>query len=182
MLNFYRRFLPHLSETLKPLYALLSGKINNKTKITFSETDTSTFESSKQILEQACLLAFPTHNALTQIITDASNFAAGAVLQQTVSRITKPLAFFSKNFTPAQQKYSAFDRELLAIVLALKHFRYFIEGREFEIITDHKPLTHIFTANMPNATPFQSRQSRIFRISPATLNTSLAPKTSWPTA
>src|SRR5699024_2656196 len=41
----------------------------------------------------------------------------------------------------AQRKYSAFDRELLAIYLAIQHYRYMLEGRDFIIFTDHKPLT-----------------------------------------
>ena len=158
MLNFYRRFLPHVSELLKPLYALLTGKVTSRKTITLSDVEIQAFEASKTCLSNACMLAFPTLNADTQIISDASNAAAGAVLQQTVNGITKPLAFFSKNFTSAQQKYSTFDRELLAIVLAIKHFKYFVEGRDFEILTDHKPLTNIFSAEMKNATPFQTRQ------------------------
>lgn len=42
---------------------------------------------------------------------------------------------------PHERKYSAFDRELLAIYAAIKHFRYFVEGRQFIVFTDHKPLT-----------------------------------------
>jgi cleavage and polyadenylation specificity factor subunit 1 len=41
----------------------------------------------------------------------------------------------------AQQKYSAFDRELLACYLSVRHFRWMLEGRSFFISTDHKPLT-----------------------------------------
>ncbi len=36
--------------------------------------------------------------------------------------------------------YSAFDRELLAVVAAIHHFRYMLEGRSFVSFTDHKPL------------------------------------------
>lgn len=48
--------------------------------------------------------------------------------------------FFSKKLSPAQQKYSAFDRELLAIYRAIRHFRHMIEGHQFTIFTDHTPL------------------------------------------
>ena len=146
MLNFYRQFLPHIAETLKPLHALLSGKVSKYKPITFSKTENEAFENSKSALVNACSLAFPVHNARTQIVTDASLHSAGATLQQVSDGIVKPLAFFSKNFSPAQQNYSTFDRELLAIVLAIKHFRYFVEGRQFEVLTDHKPLTYIMNA------------------------------------
>jgi hypothetical protein len=51
----------------------------------------------------------------------------------------QPLAFFSKKLNPAQQKYSAKDRELLAIHEAVKHFRHMLEARHFIIFIDHKP-------------------------------------------
>ena len=46
-----------------------------------------------------------------------------------------------KKLQPAETRYSTFVRELLAIYLAIKHFRHFIVGREFCVLTDHKPLT-----------------------------------------
>ncbi len=53
----------------------------------------------------------------------------------------RPISFFSKAMKPAERRYSTFDRELLAIYLAIKHFRHFVEGRLFHILTDHKPIT-----------------------------------------
>lgn len=49
--------------------------------------------------------------------------------------VIQQLAFFSKKLSPAEQKYSAFDRELLAIYAAIKNFLYFIKGRDFTIFT-----------------------------------------------
>ena len=48
---------------------------------------------------------------------------------------------FSLKLSVAEQKYSAFDRELLAAYSSLQHFRFLLEGRKFTIFTDHKPLT-----------------------------------------
>jgi hypothetical protein len=50
------------------------------------------------------------------------------------------LGFFSAQLDKVQANYSAFDRELLAVVVAIKHFRYMLEGRSFIVFTDHKPL------------------------------------------
>jgi hypothetical protein len=77
------------------------------------------------------------------LATDASSSHVGAVLQQAESKAWKLLAFFSKKLSPTQQRYSnsTFDRELSAICLAIKHFRFLLEGRQFYVITDHKPLT-----------------------------------------
>ena len=52
--------------------------------------------------------------------------------------------FFSSHLRPPERKYSAFDRELLALYLTIRHFRYFLEGRHFTAFTDHKPLLFAF--------------------------------------
>jgi len=65
----------------------------------------------------------------------------GAVLQQRVDDAWFLLAFYSKKLSDAEKKYSAFDRELLAVYSAIRHFRFMLEGREFLLFTDHKPLT-----------------------------------------
>jgi len=54
-----------------------------------------------------------------------------------------------------QQKYSAYDRELLAIYKAVKHFRHMLEARHFVIFTDHKPLTYAFSQKHDMYTPRQ---------------------------
>ncbi len=66
-----------------------------------------------------------------------------------------PIAFYSKWLKPAQRKYSAFDRELLVSYEAIRHFRYFIERREFFVLTDHKPHTQ---ANRQPHSPRVDRQ------------------------
>ena len=86
----------------------------------------------------------------------------GAVIQQEINHEWQPIAFFSKKLTPAETKYSTFDRELLAIYyLFIKHFQYFVEGRNFYILTDHKPLTFVLQANH-NHSPRQLRLSSSF--------------------
>jgi hypothetical protein len=50
-------------------------------------------------------------------------------------------AFFSKQLRVAEQKYSAFDKELLALYLSTRHFRYYLKGWRFSAFTNHKPLT-----------------------------------------
>ncbi len=65
----------------------------------------------------------PEHSAPTCIMTDASETAVGAVLQQLIAGQWQPLLYFSKALKPAQTHYSAFDRELLVIYLSIKHFQ-----------------------------------------------------------
>jgi cleavage and polyadenylation specificity factor subunit 1 len=79
----------------------------------------------------------------------------GAVLQQRVDNIWQPLAFFSKKLNPAQQIYCAYDRELLAVYEAVKHFRHMLEARYFIIFTDHKPITYAFQQKREKRSPRQ---------------------------
>ena len=141
MLNYYHRFVPKLAELMRPLYDAMT----NKELITWNEELHSAFVSSKTALADAVLLHHPQATARTSLTTDASETAVGAVLEQFIDGSWRPLSFFSKKLRTPEIKYSAYDRELLAIYLAVRHFRYFLEGRPFELYTDHKPLTFAFS-------------------------------------
>lgn len=87
--------------------------------------------------------------------TDASDYAVGAVLSQGEMPKDRPIQYFSKTLNDAQTRYSTIEKELLAIILAVEAFRHYIYGREFLIVTDHKPLCYLF--NLKNFS------SRIYR-------------------
>ena len=80
------------------------------------------------MLADATLLVHPNPLAPFNVSCDASNFAKGGVLQQCVDNIWQPLSFFSKKLSPVETRYSAFDRELLAVYAAVRHFRQNLEG------------------------------------------------------
>ena len=103
------------------------------------------------------MLAHPSPSAPTALTTDASDFAVGAVYEQWVGDAWQPLAFFSCQLSPRERRYSTFDRELLGLWLAVRHFRFLLEGREFMAYVDHKPLTH---AMSKAAEPWSDRQQR----------------------
>ena len=155
ILNFYHRFIPNCAHVLHPLTALLSTKSNNT--FNWPTNASEAFQAAKEALTKATLLNHPVPDAPTNIMTDASDTAVGAVLQQFINGQWTPLSYFSKKLTPTEAKYSTFDRELLAVYLAVKHFRYFIEGRPFHIITDHKPLIYSLRTNSNRYSPRQVR-------------------------
>nr|VZI44160.1 unnamed protein product [Spirometra erinaceieuropaei] len=138
MVNFYRRFLPNCADLMLPLTNMLSGP---KGPLELTGEALTAFERIKNSLADATLLTHPTPEAQLSLMVDASTVVVGAVLQQHLAGSTQPLAFFSKKLLPAETRYSTFGRELLAIYLAVKHFRHFLEGRDFTVLTDHKPLT-----------------------------------------
>lgn len=145
MVNFYRAHLPNAASYQSILNEYLHGsKKNDKSIITWTETANNAFEQCKESLQSACMLFHPLPDVQLALMTDASDTSVGAVLQQFVCNTWKPLGYFSKALSAAQRKYSAYDRELLAIYLAIKHFRSLHEGRPMTIYTDHKPLVYAF--------------------------------------
>ncbi len=139
MTNFYRRFIPGTARILLPLTVALTG--GHKKQLTWGPQEDAAFQAAKQVLCSAASLVHPDPQAAISLAVDASDKHVGAVLQQWQGRAWAPLAFFSKKLEAAQQKYSAFDRELLAAYLAVRHFHSMLHGREFSILSDHKPLS-----------------------------------------
>ena len=73
------------------------------------------------------------------LYTDAFQVAVGAVLAQD-DRLEKVVAYASHSLTAAERRWSTYDRELWAIVWAVRHFRHYLGLRPFTIVTDHRPL------------------------------------------
>ncbi|BHF81681.1 hypothetical protein SprV_0802481400 [Sparganum proliferum] len=118
----------------------------------------TSFEQVKALLADATLLTHYHADAPISLMVDASNVAVGAVLQQSLPDSTVPLAFFSKKLSKAETRYSTFGRELLAAYLAVRHFRHLLEGRDFTIFTDHKPLTFALRSHTDKLNPREIRQ------------------------
>ena len=121
-----------------PLTEALKG--NNKCKLVWSDVCQLSFQTAKSMLTKVVELHHPVPGADVGLTVDASSTHVGAVLHQIVKGNKQPLAFFSVKLSQAEQKYSAFDCELLAIFAAVRHFRFNLEGRPFIVHTDHKPL------------------------------------------
>ena len=118
---------------LHPLHALLKQTQKPSDAPEWTE---DAFNNVKHALANATLLVHPALNAPTSIMTDASDVAVGGILQQHINGQWCPLLFYSKTLQLAETRYCTYDRELLAIYLAIRHFKYFLEGRDFHILTD----------------------------------------------
>ena len=158
MINFYHRFVPRLAATIAPLHALVASVKAAKDVLVWSELQISAFRAAKVALSNAFLLAHPLKDPSTglSVTSDASDIAVGAVLAQEENGVTRPLGFFSKKLSSAEIKYSAFDKELLALYLAIHHIRHHLEGRKFIAWTDHKPLVGAIASTVDRS-PRQTR-------------------------
>lgn len=161
LMNVYKRFIPHAVEPQEDLRKLIPDNRKNDTrKIVWDEPTQRAFDKCKQRLAEAALLSYPDATKPLALMVDASNFAAGAVLQQLIDNEWKPLGFFSQKFSASQQNYSTFGRELTATKLAVGYFRHYLEGRQFTIFTDHLPLTYALTTDPSSRLPHEDRYLR----------------------
>ena len=153
MINYYCCFMLRLADKLHPLHN--ATKVKGQV-IEWTTKCQSVFLAAKSALVSATLLHHPHSNAKTSITMDASDRAVGGKLEQFLDGLWCPVAFFSRKLTNAERKYSAFESELLAIFLSVKHFHHHIEGCQFTIFTDHKLLTFAF-ARAAERSPRQTR-------------------------
>ncbi|GFT97580.1 hypothetical protein TNCV_1034201 [Trichonephila clavipes] len=168
LFNFYRRFVPKAAHFLAPLNKFLEGIKNFKKSkkvscknlrdsIQWTEVAEQAFNDAKNALADATLLRHPIPGAKLSLWTDASDKAVGGSLMQLCQNNWEPVAFLSVKLSKSQQKWSTYDRELLAIYISVKRFRHMLEGRDFIIYTDQKPLMYAFMQNPDKCSPRQWR-------------------------
>ena len=136
--NYYRRFIAHYSKIAAPLYQL-----TRKTAKVFVWTPAcdAAFCTLKVALTSAPTLSYPCFMSPFILSTDASETAIGAVLSQFQGEEEHPVAYWSRQLQKAERNYSTIEREMLAVVAAVKHFYPYLYGRKFILFTDHHPLT-----------------------------------------
>lgn len=147
LIGYYRKFIRDFAKITKPLTTCL--KKNHK--IIINEEYIKAFQQCKELLTSAPLLQYPDFEKPFVLTTDASNFAIGAVLSQGQIGSEKPIAYGSRTLNDAETRYSTIEKELLAIVWAIKHFRPYLYGRKFIIYTDHRPLAWLDSIKEPNS-------------------------------
>ena len=157
MVNFYHRFIPHASGLMQPLFQMNAAHPKEHKPLQWTDVTVKAFTDTKSTLANFTMLVYPRYDAHTSLTVDASDMAVGGVIEQKINNKWQPLAFFSKQLRKPEQRYSAFDRELLALYLAIRHFRYLLEARTFTAFTDHKPLTF---AMSKRSEPWSARQQR----------------------
>jgi len=102
----------------------------------WNESHQQAFDSIKTMIARDVVLAYPDFSEVFEIYTDASSRQLGAVITQK----ERPIAFFSRKLSTAQQKYSVTELELLSIVATLKEFRGMLWGQRIKVYTDHQNL------------------------------------------
>ena len=131
-------------------HAQISAHLRDLTKkqTPFKRTHThqKAFELVKKRLTQSPVMSYFDTLKRTMVIVDASPVGISAILEQREkdSQQYKVTAYASRSLTPEEKRYSHTDREGLALVWGIEHFRLFLLGAEFDVIMDHKALEAIY--------------------------------------
>ncbi|XP_058012440.1 uncharacterized protein K02A2.6-like, partial [Ahaetulla prasina] len=137
LVNFYAVFLKHKATIAEPLHKLLA----KKAVWSWGKAEARAFEGVKNLLSSDSLLIQYNGTLPLVLVCDASPYGVGAVLSHRLPNGTEaPIAYYSRTMSQAERNYSQLDREALAIVSGVKKFHEYVFGRDFEIVTDHRPL------------------------------------------
>ena len=163
MASYYRKFVKNFSTIATPITALL----HKDKDFEWSEAQQKAFEELKEKLTSAPVLALPDPTKPFVVTTDASDFAIGAVLSQDQGHGDQPVAFESRKMSAAELNYPVHEKELLAIVHAIRLWRPYLEGQEFTVITDHASLE--FIKSQHNLSRRQARWLETLQANPFTV-------------
>lgn len=147
LVGYYRRFIENFSKLTKPLTRLL--KKDNP--FIWTNEQQESFDTLRKLLISPQILKYPDFSKEFVLTTDASNFAIGAILSQGEIGKDLPIAYASRTLNSAEGNYNTTEKELLAIKWAVQHFRPYLYGRKFKIVTDHRPLTWLFNVKDPGS-------------------------------
>ncbi|GJS16837.1 putative reverse transcriptase domain-containing protein [Tanacetum coccineum] len=133
--GYYRRFIEGFSKIAKPMTKLTQKKV----KFVWGDKQEAAFQTLKQKLCSAPILALPEGSEDFVAYCDASIKGLGAVLMQR----DKVIAYASRQLKIHEKNYTTHDLELGAVVFALKIWRHYLYGTKCTVFTDHKSLQHI---------------------------------------
>ena len=144
--NYLRDFIPFYACVVGPLEKLRKCKVIDEERWRGEPEDA--FNRLKNIVSQAPILQAIDWNLEFTVATDASQEGVGAVLYQSENRGgCRYIAFAAKSLNSAQRSYPATKRELLALIFALKKWRYLLFGRHVTVETDSRALVYINNSN-----------------------------------
>ena len=149
--GYYRRFIPQFAKIAAPLTDLTK----KTSPWRWSLREGEAFNSLKRALVSAPVLQLANVEKEYIVTCDASDFVVGAVLSQKHDDGEHPVAYESRKMNAAEGNYPTHERELLAVIHALRTWRHYLAGKKFTVVTDHYSLQYLRT--QPNLSKRQAR-------------------------
>ena len=144
--SYYRRFIQGFANTARPLHQLTK----KSAKFQWTDDCQTAFETLRDRLITAPILAYPDFTKDFILDTDASGFGMGAVLSQEHDGVERVVAYGSKTLKPSEVNYCVTRRELLAVVFFLKKYKHYLIGHKVTVRTDHGALQWLFKFKDPD--------------------------------
>ncbi|KAF9758282.1 Retrovirus-related Pol polyprotein from transposon, partial [Nosema granulosis] len=147
LINYCCKFIQNITQDTRFLYGLLKkdSKFNWDTCLDDLKY-TSAINKLKEKIKSADVLALPSEEGQFILTTDASNIGIGAILSQMQDKKERIISYFSRPHSKAENNYSTTEKELLAVIKSVEHFRPYLISRKFLLFTDHSAITFLFTS------------------------------------
>lgn len=144
--NYINKWIPNFATETEPLKELLRKKLGRNSSLEqyWTKVHDESFQKLKALLTNIQTLGYYDVNDKTEVIADASPVGLGAVLVQYDNNGPRIIAYGNRTLTDCERRYSQTEKEALAMVWAIEHFNVFLFGKQFDLITDHKPLEILF--------------------------------------
>ena len=143
LVSYCSKFVPQFATISEPLRKLTR---KNET-FRWEKEQQNAFETLKDAMTSAEVMAYYDPNAETRIICDASPVGLGSILEQKHGDNFRPVAYASRTLNAVERRYSQIEREALGITWSIERFQVYLYGMNFTVLTDHKPLINIFKPN-----------------------------------
>jgi len=137
--SYYRKYVKDFSMYVAPLHELTK----KEEPYVWTETRENAFQTLKQHLVTGPILAMSRDTGEFVLDVDASNWAAGAILQQMQDGLLRVIGYASRTFTECELKYCITRKELAALIFGLKYYRQYLLGRHFVVRSVHAALTYL---------------------------------------
>lgn len=147
LINYVNKWIPDMATKSESLRRLLTLKLGKNANISphWGPEQAKSFLVLKNSLSNIHTLGYYDPNDHTTLMADASPVGLGAVLVQSDNGGSRVIAYGNKSLTDVEKRYCQTEKEALALVWAVEHFRMYLYGKQtFDLVTDHKPLEVIF--------------------------------------
>ena len=150
--NYLRRHVPHFSALARPLTDLTHLDV----VWSWEPPHQAAFDALKTACTNAEVVWPPDPDLPFIVTTDASDFAAGAILEQDQAGARRVIAYESTKFSKAERNKTAYEKEMMAVLFALKTWRHHLLGpRQFLLQCDNSAVTYLL--RQPQLSPQQAR-------------------------